>query len=112
MKTFTINSNGSASGTLSDGKQYTTVVPVQLTNPALLPQLQKEGVEISANPPGTSFGSEVLTWVILLLPFILSSGCGAGCQKGRPVSCRERLGPVNRGPRSSMPTVLKRLLRT
>ena len=70
IKTFTINSNGSASGTLTDGKQYTTVVPTQLTNPALLPQLQKEGVEISANPPGTSFGSEVLTWVILLLPFI------------------------------------------
>ena len=70
IKTFTINSNGSASGTLTDGKEYTTVVPTQLTNPALLPQLQKEGVEISANPPGTSFGSEVLTWVILLLPFI------------------------------------------
>ena len=70
IKTFTINSNGSASGTLTDGKQYTTVVPTQLTNPALLPQLQKQGVEISANPPGTSFGSEVLTWVILLLPFI------------------------------------------
>ena len=70
IKTFTINSNGSASGTLTDGKEYTTVVPTQLTNPALLPQLQKEGVEISANPPGTSFGSEVLTWVILLLPFV------------------------------------------
>ncbi|HXW79680.1 MAG TPA: ATP-dependent zinc metalloprotease FtsH [Acidimicrobiales bacterium] len=71
VSTFTINSNGSASGTLKDGKQYETVVPVNLTNPALLPQLQKEGVEITANPPGTSFASEVLTWVILLLPFVI-----------------------------------------
>jgi cell division protease FtsH len=71
VKTFTINSNGSASGTLTDGKQYTTVVPVTLTNAALLPTLQKEGVEITAVPPGTSFASEVLTWVILLLPFLI-----------------------------------------
>jgi cell division protease FtsH len=71
VETFTINSNGSASGTLKGGKQYETVVPVTLTNPALLPQLQKEGVEITANAPGTSFASEVLTWVILLLPFLI-----------------------------------------
>jgi cell division protease FtsH len=71
VKTFTINSDGSASGTLTNGKQYTTVVPVQLTNPTLLPTLKQEGVEISANPPGTSFASQVLTWVILLLPFVL-----------------------------------------
>jgi cell division protease FtsH len=71
IKTFTINSNGSASGTLKDGKQYETVVPVNLTNPDLLPLLQKEGVEITATPPGTSFASEVLTWVILLLPFVI-----------------------------------------
>ena len=71
VKTFTINSNGTATGTLTNGKQYTTVVPVQLTNPTLLPTLKQQGVEISANAPGTSFGSEVLTWVILLLPFVI-----------------------------------------
>ena len=71
IKTFTINANGSASGTLANGKQYTTVVPIQLTNPTLLPTLHKENVEITANTPGTSFGSEILTWVILLLPFVI-----------------------------------------
>jgi cell division protease FtsH len=71
IKTFTINANGSATGTLTNGKQYTTVVPVQLTNPTLLPALKAQNVEISANTPGTSFGSEVLTWVILLLPFVI-----------------------------------------
>ncbi len=71
VKTFTINSNGSASGELTDGKQYTTVVPVNLTNPTLLPALQKEGVDITANTPGTSLASTILTWVILLLPFVV-----------------------------------------
>ncbi len=71
IKTFTINANGSASGTLANGKQYTTVVPIQLTNPTLLPTLHKQNVEITANTPGTSFGSEILTWVILLLPFVI-----------------------------------------
>ncbi len=46
VKTFTINANGSATGTLTNGKQYTTVVPVQLTNPTLLPTLHQQGVEI------------------------------------------------------------------
>ncbi len=71
VKTVTIDSNGTATGALTDGKQYTTVIPVQLDNPTLLPTLRQEGVEITANAPGTSFGSEVLTWVILLLPFIV-----------------------------------------
>jgi cell division protease FtsH len=71
VKTFTINSNGSASGELTNGKQYTTVVPVNLTNPTLLPALQKEGVDITANTPGTSLASTILTWVILLLPFVI-----------------------------------------
>ncbi len=71
VKTFTIDADGTATGTLTNGKQYTTVVPVQLTNPTLLPTLKQQGVEISANPPGTSFASEVLTWVILLLPFVI-----------------------------------------
>jgi cell division protease FtsH len=71
VKTITINSNGSASGTLTDGKEYTTVIPVNITNPTLLPTLQKEGVEITATTPGTSFGTEILTWVILLLPFVI-----------------------------------------
>jgi cell division protease FtsH len=71
VKTFTINANGSASGKLADGKQYTTVVPIQLTNPTLLPQLHAQNVEITANTPGTSFGSQILTWVILLLPFVI-----------------------------------------
>jgi cell division protease FtsH len=71
VKTITINSNGSATGTLTDGKQYTTVIPVNITNNTLLPTLEAEKVDITANTPGTSFGTEILTWVILLLPFVI-----------------------------------------
>lgn len=71
VKTFTITSTGSASGQLSNGKNYTTVVPVELTNSTLLPELRKEGVQITAQTPGPSFGSEVLSWVLLLAPFIV-----------------------------------------
>ncbi len=71
VKTITINSNGSASGTLTDGKEYTTVIPVNITNNTLLPTLEAEKVDITANTPGTSIGTEILTWVILLLPFLI-----------------------------------------
>jgi cell division protease FtsH len=70
VKTVTIQSNGKASGTLTDGKQYTTVIPTQ-AGEAFLSQLQTAGVEITAKTSGTSFGSVVLSWVILLLPFLV-----------------------------------------
>jgi len=71
VKAVNINYNGSVSGTFKDGKAFTTVIPIQLTNPDLLPTLDKEKVDVTSTPQGTSFGSEVLTWVILLLPFVV-----------------------------------------
>src|SRR5260221_10439835 len=71
--TFSSSSNGgntSASGTLTNGKSYTTVIPgapsTQLAN-----QLRADGVKsvtASANSPG--LGSELLYWLVLLPPLV------------------------------------------
>jgi cell division protease FtsH len=87
VKTVTITTTGSASGTLTKGTTYTTAIPPQ-AGQALLNDLQKSGVQITAETTGTSFGSEVLSVVILLLPFIvlgylwwrLSKGAGGRMQ--------------------------------
>ncbi len=70
VKTVTLSSSGPATGTLSDGKTYSTVVPSQAGS-QLLDELQNNKVEITATTPGPSFGSEVISWLILLVPFIL-----------------------------------------
>jgi cell division protease FtsH len=70
VKTVTIQTSGSASGALSDGSQYTTAIPAQ-AGQAFLDQLQGSGVQITAETSGTSFGTEVLSWLILLLPFLI-----------------------------------------
>ena len=87
VKTVTIAPSGSATGNLSNGKQFTTAIPPQ-AGQSLLDQLQKSGVQITADTTGTSFGTEVLSWLILLLPFIilgylwwrLSKGAGGRMQ--------------------------------
>ena len=72
IKTFTLNnSTGAASGALANGNSYTTVVPTQLTGPALMNQLQAAHVQTSATYSATSTGSTVLSWLILLLPIVL-----------------------------------------
>jgi cell division protease FtsH len=70
VKTATIQTNGTASGTLSDGSHYTTVIPQQ-AGEDFLNQLQASGTEITAKTSGTSFASQVLGWIILLLPFLV-----------------------------------------
>ncbi len=70
VKTVTLETNGSASGTLSNGNTYTTAVPAQ-AGEALLADLAANKVQITAETTGTSFGAEVLSWLILLLPFIV-----------------------------------------
>ena len=65
VKTVTIQTSGSATGRLSDGDDYTTAIPPQ-AGQSFLDQLQKDGVQITAETSGTSFGSEVLSWLILL----------------------------------------------
>src|SRR5262249_25157591 len=56
---------------LTNGHNYTTVIPVQLAGSELLARLESEKVAIQATTPGASFGSQVISWVILLLPLII-----------------------------------------
>jgi len=70
VKTVTIATTGSATGTLTNNKQYTTAIPPQ-AGEMFLDQLQSSGVQITADTTGTSFGSEVLSWLILILPFVI-----------------------------------------
>jgi cell division protease FtsH len=90
IKTVTFASdtgNTSASGTFKNGSQYTTVVPGTPT-PELTSQLSKDGVEITAASPGAGFGTELLSWLIVLLPLVfffwifrrLSRGAAGGLQ--------------------------------
>jgi cell division protease FtsH len=75
VKTITINSttsnNATATGTLKNGSDYTTVIPVQLAGPALQTRLQAGGVQITAAQPGSSFGSVLLSWLVLIAIFLL-----------------------------------------
>ncbi|HUY30156.1 MAG TPA: ATP-dependent zinc metalloprotease FtsH [Acidimicrobiales bacterium] len=70
VKSVTLDTTGGATGTLSSGSLFTTAIPTQ-AGQALLDELQKNGVEISTQTSGASFGAEVLSWLILMLPFIV-----------------------------------------
>jgi cell division protease FtsH len=70
IKSVTIQTGGQATRTLTSGHDYTTVIPVQLASSSLLDRLEKDKVSIVASTPGASFGSELLSWLILLLPFV------------------------------------------
>jgi cell division protease FtsH len=71
---FGNSSNGSntpTSGELTNGKSYTTVIPGQPTG-ALSTQLSSNGAKtVDAAPPSSGIGSQLLSWLILLLPLIL-----------------------------------------
>ncbi len=70
IKTVTFASgtgNTPASGTLADGKQYTTIIPGP-PSATLNQQLTADGVQIKASAPSSGFGTELLSWLILLLP--------------------------------------------
>src|SRR5215469_14527461 len=75
VKTITIasssTSNAGATGTLTNGNNYTTVIPVQLAGPTLTSKLQSAGVQITAAQPGSSFGSVLLSWLLLLAIFLV-----------------------------------------
>ncbi|HVX23348.1 MAG TPA: ATP-dependent zinc metalloprotease FtsH [Acidimicrobiales bacterium] len=71
IKSVTISSNGTASGGLRNGHDFTTQIPVELAGSALLNRLEKANVSIVASQPSSSFGSQVLSWLILLVPFAL-----------------------------------------
>ena len=75
VKTFTLdNSTGStapATGTLTSGKSYTTVIPLPFAGTPLESTLQKADVQIEAAAPSTGIGTQLLYWLILLAPFFL-----------------------------------------
>ena len=64
-------SGGTSTGTLTDGKTFTVVIPPQ-AGQAFLTQLQSSGVEVSSAPSGNGFGTEVLVYLITFgLPILL-----------------------------------------
>jgi cell division protease FtsH len=63
--------NTPASGQLTDGKSYTTVIPGPPT-PTLSQQLTADGVKtVTASAPSSSLGGDILYFIILLLPIVL-----------------------------------------
>ncbi|MBV9092806.1 MAG: ATP-dependent zinc metalloprotease FtsH [Streptosporangiaceae bacterium] len=78
---------GTSTGALTSGTDYTVVIPPQ-ADQTLLTDLQANHVTVSASTSGPSVGSEVLSWVLILLPFLvfgwlwyrLSRGAAAGLQ--------------------------------
>ena len=70
VKSVTLETSGAATGTLTNGRTYTTAIPPQ-TGQAFLDQLRASGVQITAQTTGTSFGTDVLSWLILLSPFLV-----------------------------------------
>jgi cell division protease FtsH len=81
-------SNTTATGELTDGKSYTTVIPGPPT-PQLSQQLTADGVKtVTAAPPSSGLGTDLLYWLFLLLPFVfvfwlfrrMSRGAAGGLQ--------------------------------
>ncbi len=71
VKTVTIaQPGGTSSGTLTNGTNYTVVIPPQASQ-AMLDQLQSNGVQITSSTSAPGFGSELLSWLFVLGPFVL-----------------------------------------
>jgi cell division protease FtsH len=71
VKTVELAPAGDTStGTLTDGTKFTVVVPEQ-AGQDLLTELQSNGVTVSASTSSPGFGSEVLSWLLILLPLLI-----------------------------------------
>jgi cell division protease FtsH len=71
VKTVTIaQSGGTSNGTLTNGTNYTVVIPPQASQ-SLLDELQSNNVQITGSTSSPGFGSELLSWLITLLPFVV-----------------------------------------
>ncbi len=72
VKTVHIDTNGKATGALTSGHNYDTVIPLQLAGPTLLlNRLETAKVAITASTPGSTFAATVVSWIILLLPLLI-----------------------------------------
>src|ERR1700748_1745222 len=71
VKSIDLAQSGQTStGVLTDGKNFTTVVPSQAGS-SLLSELQTAKVQVTATETGASFASALLSWAIILLPLLL-----------------------------------------
>jgi cell division protease FtsH len=62
---------GTSTGTLTSGTNYTVVIPPQ-AGETLLTDLSANNVTVSAQTSGTSFGSELISWLLILgLPLLI-----------------------------------------
>ena len=74
VKTIDIatTAGGTSTGTLTNGKSYTVVIPPQAQQ-SFLTQLGSDGVQVTASPAGNGFGTELLIYLIVFgLPIGLS----------------------------------------
>ncbi|HET9080778.1 MAG TPA: ATP-dependent zinc metalloprotease FtsH [Trebonia sp.] len=88
VKTITIaQPGGASSGALTNGTNYTVVIPPQASE-ALLNDLQSNGVQITSSTSTPGFGTELLNWLLILAPIglffwfwsRLSRGAAGGMQ--------------------------------
>jgi cell division protease FtsH len=71
VKTVTIaQPGGTSNGTLTNGTDYTVVIPPQASQ-ELLNDLQTGGVQITSTTSSPGFGSELLSWILILAPILL-----------------------------------------
>jgi cell division protease FtsH len=64
-------SGGTSTGTLTSGSNYTVVIPPQ-ADQSLLTDLQNNSVAVTAQTSGTSFGSELISWLLIFgLPLLV-----------------------------------------
>ncbi|HEX8004823.1 MAG TPA: ATP-dependent zinc metalloprotease FtsH [Trebonia sp.] len=60
---------GTSTGTLTNGTNYTVVIPPQASQ-TLLNDLQSNHVQVTASTSSPGFGTEVLNWIFILLPLL------------------------------------------
>ena len=71
VKTITIpQAGGTSTGTLTNGTNYTVVIPPQ-AGQALLTDLEAGGVQVTSSAPSAGFGAQLVTWIIILLPLLI-----------------------------------------
>jgi cell division protease FtsH len=71
IKTVTIaQTGGTSTGTLTNGTNYTVVIPPQ-AGQTLLNELQSGKVQITASTSSPGTGTELLDWLFILLPLLL-----------------------------------------
>jgi cell division protease FtsH len=71
VKTVTIaQPGGTSNGTLTNGTDYTVVIPPQ-AGQEMLNELQAGGVQTTSSTTSPGFGSELLSWILILAPILL-----------------------------------------